>query len=136
MSKSIIGYASKRSLAVLLLPLLAYMLISCGSAGEGSWVVLDSDDSDHPVNIYYMLEKKSPYGDNEKNEDPSGYQRICHLLPFEKQPTTNSDGKSEYASKLASETERKTCRLYKEVKKPPLVASSIPSEYADRIDAK
>jgi|APSaa5957512493_1039668.scaffolds.fasta_scaffold147031_1 hypothetical protein len=130
--------ATKRSLAVLLFLLLSLVLVSCESkpAAEDSWVVLESVGSDQPRNIYYVLENKSPYGDNEKNEDPSGYQRICHLLPFDKQSTTNSDGKSEYASLPASETEWQTCRLYKTAKKPSLVASSIPAEFADRIGAK
>lgn len=138
MTKVTIGRTPKQSLAFVTFLFLSLILVSCESkpASEGSWVVLESDGSDSPNSIFYVLENKSPYGINEKNEDPSGYQRICHLLPFKKQFSTNFDGKGEYVSKPAAETEWQTCRLYKTVKKPSFLASSIPAEFADRINAK
>lgn len=126
----VISKRAKRSLAALLLTILTLMLTACGAStlDEGTWVVHDIEFSPHPDSVFYVLEKKSPFGELEKFEDSQGYQRICLMLEFTEDSSGSSDGDKLYTSHTVEDAEWRLCREYAETDKPKFVSESIPSE--------
>jgi len=108
--------------------------LTAGSDVEtGSWVKLIDPEPDQSGLIYYVIEMKSPFGENEKYEDSQGYRRICQILPFEKSSDPDSDGKYVFVPLEFDEPDWGLCRLYSVTGKPALLTSSVPAEYAAMI---
>ena len=82
---------------------------------------IDNIEHREDTSVYYVLEKKSPFGENEVNEDTHGHRRICRLLEFV--PTTT--GGFEYAALTIDESEWHLCRELNLVDKPSFDASLI-----------
>ena len=114
----------QRTLAIVLLPIFALIASACSSVEEGSWVTIENIDHRDDTSVYYVLEKKSPFGENEKNEDSQGYRRICLLLEFIPNPTGN-DG---YSPLPIDDREWHLCRELKLVEKPSFDSSLIQRE--------
>ena len=124
--------ASKRSLAVLLLPLLALLIVACDAPGEGEWVAHDLDKSKQPDTIYYVLDTRMLPGYTEE-DDPYGDARDCFLLPLDKQSTSDPHGKNHYSAQGPLDAFWAACEPYGETDKPPLVINSIPPEFAEQM---
>jgi hypothetical protein len=126
-----------RSLAMLLVAGFALILIACRSVEAGSWVVHEPETGLKSSSIYHVLEKKSPFGVNEKNEDPDGYRRICLLLRFDEQSAADSaigsDGEERYAAQPLDDATWELCRELATTDKPLLVTSAIPGELAEEL---
>lgn len=124
--------ASKRSLAVLLLPLFALLIVACEAPGDSEWVVHNLDTSKQPSNIYFVLDTRMQPGYTEE-DDAYGDARDCYLLPFDKQSTSDLHGKNHYSAQGPLDAFWSACEPYNSVDKPPLVINSIPPEFADQI---
>jgi len=116
----------KLSIAILLLPILALVLISCKSVGEGSWVTIDNIKDENSQSVYYLIEEKSPFGDLEKYEDSQGYRRICLVLEFA--PDSGSGGDATYTAELFDDAAWELCRELVLADEPSYVAASVPTE--------
>ena len=113
-------------LAILLLLILALVLVSCKSVEEGSWVTIDNIEHKNDQSVYYLIERKSPFGDLEKFEDSQGHKRICHVLEFA--PDTDSSGKTIHTAEAFDDAAWELCRELKLASKPSYDPGSVPSE--------
>ena len=113
-------------MAVMLLPILALVLISCKSVEEGSWVTIDNIEHKNDQNVYYMIEEKSPFGENEKYEDSQGYRRVCLLLEFA--PDSGFGGEATYTAEAFDDAAWELCRELVLADEPSYVAASVPTE--------
>ena len=114
----------------ILIPILSVVVIAAlavvlNAPNDDVWVVHDDQYSPHPDSIFYVVERKSPFGENEKNEDSQGYQRICLLLEFTEQ---GANGSQLYEALSIEDAEWRRCRDYSATDKPKIVSASIPSE--------
>jgi hypothetical protein len=134
MLTNVISIQAKGSLTALLLTILVLAITACGAStlDEGTWVVHDIEFSPHPDSVFYVLEKKSPFGELEKFEDSQGYQRICLMLEFTEDSSGSSDGEKLYTSRTVEDAEWRLCREYVETDKPKFVSDSIPTELRKR----
>jgi hypothetical protein len=126
---------SKRSLAVLLLPLFALLIIACGGPpADSEWVVHEWDTSKPPSNIYFVIDTRYQAGYDEE-VDPEGNATDCFVLAFDKQSTTDPHGKNHYSAMGRGPLDAywSECSEYSAVDKPPLVINSIPPEFADQM---
>jgi hypothetical protein len=123
---------SKRSLAVLLLPLFALLIIACDAPADGEWVVHELDTSEQPETIYYILNTKMQPGYTEE-DDQYGDATDCQLLPLNKQSTTDPHGKHHYSAMGPLDAFWQQCNKFNAADKPPLVINSIPPEFAEQM---
>ncbi|MBC8453369.1 MAG: hypothetical protein H8D69_02710 [Chloroflexi bacterium] len=124
----------KRSLILLLLPVVALMLISCQSVEEGSWVTIDNIEHAGSESVYYVLEEKSPFGENEKYEDSEGYRRICLLLEFVPDGSAKAEGEQRFVAMPFDDRLWELCRELVLIDKPSFDIASVPFDFLDRID--
>ena len=122
-----------RRLVKYLVVFVTIFVISCGAPGSGQFVVESSVNAEQPEIIYYALEERSPYGENETEEDPDGIERECLLLPFTKQTTMDPHGKHHYYSDKLTSTTWKQCKNYVAIDEPPLVVNSLPDVVAEEL---
>ncbi len=87
-------------------------------------MTIENIDHRDDTSVYYVLEKKSPFGENEKNEDSQGHRRVCWLLEFIPNPTGN-DG---YSPLPIDDREWHLCRELKLIDEPSFDAGLIPAE--------
>lgn len=104
---------------------LGLISIACNAVGEDQWVMLNTEKSDQPEEVYFVLEERSPWDDPDE-EDPEGLDRECLLLPFDKQTTKDPHGKHHYYSRTIDQAYWQPCEPYASADKPPLVINSIP----------
>jgi hypothetical protein len=112
------------------------LFAACSSVEEGGWVQQKSDSAGQTSDVFYVLEKISPYGENEKREDPEGHERRCLLLKFTEQSTADSDGNKLYAAQPIEEAGWDLCRDYSTTDEPRLALDSIPDELSEELSPK
>ena len=123
----IIELLSKKAIyiPIVVAVLVAVLAVVLNAPNDDVWVVHDDQYSPHPDSIFYVVERKSPFGEAEKNEDSQGYQRICLLLEFTEQ---GANGSELYEAHSLEDAEWRRCRHYSATGKPKIVSSSIPTE--------
>jgi hypothetical protein len=124
-----LGRQNKPSSIAILIPFFALLLVACSSTGEGSWVTNNDPLAASTDSVFYLMEEKSPFGENEKNEDSQGYRRICLLLEFAP-PAAGSD---EWVVQPIDDAEWRLCRHLESADKPKFAASSIPAELRGKL---
>lgn len=91
-------------------------------------MTIDNIEHRDDTSVYYVTEKKSPFGINEKVEDSQGHRRVCHLIEFIPNPTTSPDIEQGYSALPFNDREWHLCRELKLTDKPSFDPTSLPPE--------
>jgi hypothetical protein len=117
------------ALAVVLLAVVYIVINTAEQVDRGSWVTVDNIKYKDSESVFYVLEKKSPFGDNEKFEDSEGYRRICLLLEFVPAGAENAGDEQSFVAMPFDDRLWELCRELKLTGKPSFDANSVPAEF-------
>ena len=89
-------------------------------------MTIDNIKDKNSQSVYYLIEEKSPFGENEKYEDAHGYKRVCLVLEFA--PDSSSGGETSYTAEAFDDAAWELCRELVQADEPSYVAASVPTE--------